>query len=657
MSVLVCGPIVRRTAATSACIWLELANDCVVQARAEISQPSRRAATRSKTIFSDIQYTVSVGSRFYVLLTFSGLQPATVYRYGIVTKVTDGRRDPADKNYLNAPNVAGLEGTARSIDLSRVGLNRGLPEFRTLPIAGKEETRIAFGSCRKAEGGYRGRPDPDILKLFGRALRKHYSARLTRWPQLLLLLGDQIYTDDVDLKVANQQRLKQRPLPTLSKPARLLPSKPAPAGTEAAHCSEYEDFAASYVHGWSDSDVATVLANVPTFMIFDDHEVTDDWNITGGWVEQALQSRVWTRAITDALIAYWMYQGWGNPLPATGVNDPRISILRSGAQSADDVLVDLRSAIKASPGAHDYYYRIDSTPPIIVLDTRHDRNFAAPVTLEWTDSQNVTHATELHAYYTDEIMSERQWAWLDKQITRDGPVIIATGVPLLQFPFADIGFLQATRPDGGFVLQTEASTQRRADEREALRREHDTDSWTTFPTSFLQLTKVLAKAGPYIMLAGDVHYSYVNYGRLTFPANSPFPRNPLLLHAVSSPIRNQWSAEALKRNLPKRSLLLEEPSPTGLVQLRQDIERDARAGKPYEPTKRSLSTLRLFYPDPQPAFGPHKQDWTHLNNIGQLQLMPDQKTVKVSWLGASNDRNIPLAVIGSFSTPGGAFRK
>jgi hypothetical protein len=31
--------------------------------------------------------------------------------------------------------------------------------------------------------------------------------------------------------------------------------------------------------------VRRVLANIPTYMIFDDHEITDDWNITMEWHE------------------------------------------------------------------------------------------------------------------------------------------------------------------------------------------------------------------------------------------------------------------------------------------------------------------------------------------------------------------------------------
>ena len=56
-----------------------------------------------------------------------------------------------------------------------------------------------------------------------------------------------------------------------------------------------------------------VLAHLPSFMIFDDHDVTDDWNFSRKWVEIVHDKsdlyEMWPKRITDALVAYWIYQG------------------------------------------------------------------------------------------------------------------------------------------------------------------------------------------------------------------------------------------------------------------------------------------------------------------------------------------------------------
>ncbi|WP_227370231.1 alkaline phosphatase family protein [Halomonas sp. M20] len=57
---------------------------------------------------------------------------------------------------------------------------------------------------------------------------------------------------------------------------------------------------------------ARLLAQVPTLMIFDDHDVTDDWNLTAAWEETVYGHPFSRRIVGNALIAYLLCQGWGN---------------------------------------------------------------------------------------------------------------------------------------------------------------------------------------------------------------------------------------------------------------------------------------------------------------------------------------------------------
>jgi hypothetical protein len=58
--------------------------------------------------------------------------------------------------------------------------------------------------------------------------------------------------------------------------------------------------------------VRRALANVPTYMIFDDHEVTDDWYLTKGWCASIFASDLGRRIIQNGLLAYAVFQAWGN---------------------------------------------------------------------------------------------------------------------------------------------------------------------------------------------------------------------------------------------------------------------------------------------------------------------------------------------------------
>lgn len=59
-------------------------------------------------------------------------------------------------------------------------------------------------------------------------------------------------------------------------------------------------------------NVRRVLANVPVFMIMDDHEVTDDLYITKDWRDKVLTSPLGVNIIQNGLMAYALFQDWGN---------------------------------------------------------------------------------------------------------------------------------------------------------------------------------------------------------------------------------------------------------------------------------------------------------------------------------------------------------
>lgn len=58
--------------------------------------------------------------------------------------------------------------------------------------------------------------------------------------------------------------------------------------------------------------VRRALANVPSYMIFDDHEVTDDWNMTRDFCKDIYGNALGLRVVQNALVAYALCQHWGN---------------------------------------------------------------------------------------------------------------------------------------------------------------------------------------------------------------------------------------------------------------------------------------------------------------------------------------------------------
>lgn len=59
-------------------------------------------------------------------------------------------------------------------------------------------------------------------------------------------------------------------------------------------------------------NIRRALANIPSYMIFDDHEVTDDWNMTRKFCRKVYGNELGLRIVQNALVAYSLCQHWGN---------------------------------------------------------------------------------------------------------------------------------------------------------------------------------------------------------------------------------------------------------------------------------------------------------------------------------------------------------
>lgn len=122
--------------------------------------------------------------------------------------------------------------------------------------------------------------------------------------------------------------------------------------------------------------VRRLLANIPTYMIFDDHDVTDDWNITGYWYDKVRSSPLGRRIISNALAAYWAFQGWGND-PGNFDSDMITSITEHLNNANNDTMrgehYDLMTWKHRGWG-----FSIATNPPIIVMDSRTQRQSDNP---------------------------------------------------------------------------------------------------------------------------------------------------------------------------------------------------------------------------------------------------------------------------------------
>ena len=141
--------------------------------------------------------------------------------------------------------------------------------------------RVAFGSCRvsvshddegNAEFGV------DALRAF--ALRMAgVTGEPDAWPDLVVFLGDQVYADDTSPKM--KEFIAARRDPT------------EPPWTEL---KDYDEYAHLYRLAWSDPANRWLLSTLPSAMIFDDHDIRDDWNTSLDWRREMEATDVVARA-------------------------------------------------------------------------------------------------------------------------------------------------------------------------------------------------------------------------------------------------------------------------------------------------------------------------------------------------------------------------
>jgi hypothetical protein len=247
------------------------------------------------------------------------------------------------------------------------------------PAPRPDALRVAVGSCRVQPGTRRdSRLGPDALVALAHRVAAQPPAER---PDLLLLVGDQVYADH----------------PGTTRPR------------------DFPGHARVYRRAWSVPAVRWLLSAVPSAMILDDHDVRDGWSPA-----MRVPPPEVTRA-ASALAAYWVYQHLGNLDPDALRADPLLAAVRS----AGDGIAALGPAATGwltggSPFAHS---RRVGPARLVVTDTRtrRVRTAAGPSILDpagWReldrevrgDADHLVLVTSVPAYMTTGLHHLEAWA-------------------------------------------------------------------------------------------------------------------------------------------------------------------------------------------------------------------------------------------------------
>jgi hypothetical protein len=458
---LILGPMLRYTGPTEATVWAETDAACDV------------------TVLGHTDRTFEVEGHHFAIVCLKGLEPGTTTAYDVRL---DGEHvwPPAESRFPP-------------------------PVIRT--PADDASLELAFGSCRVCAphvAPYSLRKDDDPRGREVDALRTLAMRMLERpsedWPHALLLLGDQVYADEVSPQTAAFIRRRR--------------DTSRPPGDEVA---DFEEYARLYRESWSEPTMRWLLSTVPSAMIFDDHDVHDDWNTSLTWLREMRAKPWWQARIEGALMSYWCYQHLGNLSPEHLGQDELYDAVRAAGDGSALVRDFARRAAAETDGAQWSYLRDFGGVRLVVIDSRAGRVLTP-------DERSM--------------VDEAEWRWVEETATGDHDhLLIGTSLPwLLETGMHDLEAWNEAVAEGAWG-------RRAARVAEKVRQGLDLEHWAAFNTSFRRLCEHLSAvargergAAPetIVALSGDVHHAYLmevdplgdEASRVYQATCSPF-RNPL----------------------------------------------------------------------------------------------------------------------------------
>ena len=183
-------------------------------------------------------------------------------------------------------------------------LDSPYPPSRIATLKADRDLRLAFGSCRTSiphdEEGNRAH-GVDAMRAYALHMA---GSDADKWPDLVAFLGDQVYAD-------------------LTSPAmqEFIASRRDPSEPPGEELKDYEEYAHLYKLAWTDPANRWLLSTLPSSMIFDDHDIRDDWNTSLDWRREMEADVVVEGPHRRRAGSYWVYQHLGNLSPDERADD------------------------------------------------------------------------------------------------------------------------------------------------------------------------------------------------------------------------------------------------------------------------------------------------------------------------------------------------
>ncbi|WP_242521682.1 alkaline phosphatase family protein [Motiliproteus sp. SC1-56] len=250
--------------------------------------------------------------------------------------------------------------------------------------------------------------------------------------------------------------------------------------------------------------VRRLMAHLPVAMVFDDHDISDDWNLSREWEEAVYGNPFSRRMVGNGLIAYLVNQGWGNaPEAFSGelLDAVATSLRRPGSASHDELIDNLLRF-------EQWDYQWDTVPPLIVMDTR---------TRRWRSESAAAKPSGLLDW---EALTD-----LQQRLRGQDAVILVAPAPIFGVKLIEV--IQRIFTWCGFPLMVDA------------------ENWMAHRGTAHGILNVFRHPKTpqnFVVLSGDVHYSFVYDVELRGRRGT----GPHIWQICSSGVRNRFPARLLE---------------------------------------------------------------------------------------------------------------
>ena len=312
------------------------------------------------------------------------------------------------------------------------------------------------------------------------------------------------------------------------------------------------------------AQVRRVMANVPSFMMWDDHDVTDDWNLTRAWQIEVASKAAGISVLRNGMLTGALFQLWGND-PVGFRADPAVQQLLSSIEElhpedadapSPSALTDINALLGLGPNESPIKWHSSYDGPlfrVLLLDTRTRRGFGGLR----TPAELLTEAA-----INDQIPDADLPAGMEV-------LIVVSPVPVLGPPVDE----DVARPLAARVADFLAALDNEPPRGHVTK---DIEWWAVHPPTFERLLERLERYKKIVFLSGDVHHGLgaeLDYWKKDEETPAKFvqftasPANNIVPAPELIPITGNFgfAQRILRLGVPVARLRWEEFEPTPVV--------------------------------------------------------------------------------------------